>query len=379
MADALLEYRKQLEPLREALREADSLGRAAPLEDAERLRRRLQRGSSTLDRLIEDGQAGKVPWRSPTSKRPRSCGARSNLTGPSSATASTGAEASDEGSVAEPAAAVAAPAAAAPEVLLVDTAALDAAAPTGAGGPPEVPSIDVAAPTGAGGPPEVPSVDVAAPAGVADAVAFCERLVRRRKRLKASECEEALSQLTELDLTDLDPKEDPALSALRLVPNFRGRLTRARKATLQAAAPQASAEPTLGLTLEALRKKHAALLKRRQRAKDPSQLAQVLQELQEVEGLLVGKKIAERLPVMEAAKSTTAAAADRVEKARRRRPPGSSPPRWPCRETPLRPCCASITFHLGLKNLGQMLKDSRLQPCWTSDHMRLTGFVKKIF
>ena len=63
--------------------------------------------------------------------------------------------------------------------------------------------------------------------------------------------------------------------------------------------------------------KHAVLLKRRQRAKDPSQLAQVLQELQEVDGLLVGKKIAERLPVMEAAKSTTAAAADRVEKARR--------------------------------------------------------------
>ena len=61
MADALLEYRKQLEPLREALREADSLGRAAPLEDAERLRRRLKQGSSTLDRLIEDGQAGKVP------------------------------------------------------------------------------------------------------------------------------------------------------------------------------------------------------------------------------------------------------------------------------------------------------------------------------
>ena len=206
----------------------------------------------------------------------------------------------------------------------------------------------MAAPTGAGGPPEVPSVDVAAPSDAAarkrkaaDAVAFCdgERLVRRRKRLEASECEEALSKLTELDLTDLHPKEDPALSALRLVPNFRGRLTRARKATPQAAAPQASAEPTLGPTLEALRKKHAALLKRRQRAKDPSQLAQVLQELQEVEGLLVGKKIAERLPVMEAAKSTTAAAADRVEKVAGswRRPPGSSPPCWPCREAPLRP------------------------------------------
>ena len=204
-------------------------------------------------------------------------------------------------------AAAAAPAAAAPKVPSVDAAAPDAAAPTGAGGPPEVPSVDVAAPSDA----------AARKRKAADAVAFCERLVRRRQRLEASECEEALSKLTELDLTDLDPKEDPALSALRLVPNFRGRLTRARKSTLQAAAPQASAELTLGPTLEALRKKHAALLKRRQRAKDPSQLAQVLQELQEVEGLLVGKKIAERLPIMEAAKSTTAAAADRVEKARR--------------------------------------------------------------
>ena len=185
----------------------------------------------------------------------------------------------------------------------------------------------------------MPSVDVAAPSDAAarkrkaaDAVAFCERLVRRRQRLEASECEE------ELDLTDLDPKEDPALSALRLVPNFRG----ARKSTLQAAAPQASAELTLGPTLEALRKKHAALLKRRQRAKDPSQLAQVLQELQEVEGLLVGKKIAERLP----------GGQEHHESRRRagswRRPPGSSPPRWPCRETPLRPCGGSITFHLAL-------------------------------
>ena len=377
MADALLEYRKQLEPLREALREADSLGRAAPLEDAERLRRRLQRGSSTLNRLIEDGQAGKVPLeesdlegaknlrsevKSHRTKLRNRINKRKQLGAAGTAAA---AEASDEGSVAEPAAAVAAPAAAAPEVPLVDTAAPDAAAPTGAGGPPEVPSIDVAAPTGAG-----------------DAVAFCERLVRRRKRLEASECEEALSQLTELGLTDLDPTEDPALLALRLVPNFRGRRTRARKATLQAAAPQASAEPTLGLTLEALRKKHAALLKRRQRAKDPSQLAQVLQELQEVEGLLVGKKIAERLPVMEAAKSTTAAAADRVKKARRELEEASRESRWPCRETPLRPCGGSITFHLALKpatNLGPMLKESRLQPCWTSDHLRLTGFVKKIF
>ena len=202
MADALLEYRKQLEPLREALREADSLGRAAPLEDAECLRRRLQRGSSTLDRLIEDGQAGKVPLeesdleeakklrsevKSHRTKLRNRINKRKQLGAAGTAAA---AEASDEGSVAEPAAAVAAPAAAAPEVSLVDTAAPDAAAPTGAGGPPEVPSIDVAAPTGAGGPPEVPSADVAAPAGVADAVAFCERLVRRRKRVKASECDE---------------------------------------------------------------------------------------------------------------------------------------------------------------------------------------------
>ena len=121
MADALLEYRKQLEPLREALREADSLGRAAPQEDEERLRRRLKQGSSTLGRLIKDGQAGKVPLeesdleeakklrsevKSHRTKLRNRINKRKQLGAAGTAAA---AEASDEGSVAEPAAAVAAP------------------------------------------------------------------------------------------------------------------------------------------------------------------------------------------------------------------------------------------------------------------------------
>ena len=69
--------------------------------------------------------------------------------------------------------------------------------------------------------------------------------------------------------------------------------------------------------MEALREKHAALRQRRCRTSDIAMLAQIERELCEVEEQLVGKKIAERLPVTAAAKSATLAALERVDKARK--------------------------------------------------------------
>ena len=67
--------------------------------------------------------------------------------------------------------------------------------------------------------------------------------------------------------------------------------------------------------MEALREKREALRQRRIRARDVAALAQIERELFEVEEQLVSKKIAERLPVLLAAKSATLL--ERLEKARK--------------------------------------------------------------
>ena len=69
--------------------------------------------------------------------------------------------------------------------------------------------------------------------------------------------------------------------------------------------------------MEALREKREALRQRRIRTRDVAALAQIERELFEVEEQLVSKKIAERLPVLLAAKSATLAALERLEKARK--------------------------------------------------------------
>ena len=56
---------------------------------------------------------------------------------------------------------------------------------------------------------------------------------------------------------------------------------------------------------------------RKSRTSDIATLGQIERELCEVEEQLVGKKIAERLPVTMAAKSTTLAALERVNRARK--------------------------------------------------------------
>ena len=69
--------------------------------------------------------------------------------------------------------------------------------------------------------------------------------------------------------------------------------------------------------MEALREKREALRQRRIRTRDVATLAQIERELLEVEEQLVSRKIAERLPVLLAAKSATLAALERLEKARK--------------------------------------------------------------
>ena len=67
--------------------------------------------------------------------------------------------------------------------------------------------------------------------------------------------------------------------------------------------------------MEALEKREA--LRQHVRTRDVATLAQIERELFEVEEQLVSKKIAERLPVLLAAKSATLAALERLEKARK--------------------------------------------------------------
>ena len=69
--------------------------------------------------------------------------------------------------------------------------------------------------------------------------------------------------------------------------------------------------------MEALREKREALRQSRIRTSDIASLAQIERGLYEVEEQLVSKKIAERLPVLLAAKSATLATLERVEKARK--------------------------------------------------------------
>ena len=91
---------------------------------------------------------------------------------------------------------------------------------------------------------------------------------------------------------------------------------RLNQRTARCSAP-AVAEERQEESCETLREKREALRQRRVRTSDITSLAQIERELYEVEEELVSKKIAERLPVLLAAKSATLAALERVEKARK--------------------------------------------------------------
>ena len=73
-------------------------------------------------------------------------------------------------------------------------------------------------------------------------------------------------------------------------------------------------------SMEALREKREALRQRCIRTRDVAALAQIERELFEVEEQLVSKKIAERLPVLLAAKSATLAALERAGRGLQRAP-----------------------------------------------------------